>query len=316
MKYEAKRTRELNDVQKDQLARLFKRVFGSERPVDYFESKYRSVVSGYSYHGLMITDDEDIVGAFTCIPFFYRFFGETRIFAVAVDTMIDSAYRDDIFALKRMHDVSIEVMKEDGVSFVFAIPNENAYLYWKKIVNWIDIGRLNYYIFPINASRLSGYFRYFNWLSRLYAFLCTFSFCLGSETEKEKAIHKIADGKYREYRFTKEYLSIQEDEKTAYYRIVDERGARTAYIMDVFPMDRRWLHKTLKEIYAKEQGAIDVILYAGNLDYQLCNLIRVPEKHEPIPIRVSGKIIDPHQLDERVYRLEYWSINLADFDVR
>jgi hypothetical protein len=316
MKYTAKKTDQLTRAEVQQIAELFGTVFGQKRSVDQLQSKYRSVVTGYSYHGLMLNDAERIVGAFTCIPFFYNYFGTRVIFALAVDTMIDQAHRDDIFSLKRMHDSCVDLMKTEDIALVMAVPNDNAYLYWKKIVKWMDIGRLYYYVLPINISRLNDGYRFLNPVSRLYASMSRFFFCTQAKSFSEKNIYKITDHKFVEYRFSKNYSKIEQGNKTAYYRVYHEKETRTAYLIDLFPIERSWLQRAVGKIYIRERGNIDLILYAGKLDFRIYSLIKVPEKHEPLKIFLTGKIVNSSRIDDRVYQLDNWRFNLADFDVR
>lgn len=316
MKYILKKTTELSYAERDQLADLFFQVFGIKHNSNYFKAKYKSIVNGYSYHSLMVSEAGLIVGSFTCTPFYYSYFGSKLIFSLAIDTMIHQNFRSDIFSLKRMHDICIDVMRTEGVSFLFAIPNANAYLYWKKIVKWNDIGRLHYYIFPIDLSKLDKKYKLLSYLTKSYAFMNRFTFCLDSTQPSNKPIHKVADNAFIIYRYSQQYRRITKGNKTAYYRIYDENNTRTAYIIDIYPLTRSWLHQTVKDVYLKENNNLDIILYAGCLDFKTYNLFKVPEKYEPIKIMFVGKILNDDKVDNRVFNLSNWRINLSDFDVK
>ena len=137
LKYIAKKTNELTENERSRICTLFEQVFEKEFSSKRFDGKYKAPVGGNSYHGLALSEDGEIAGCTATIPFVYDYFGQEKVFGLVVDSMIGPAFRKSIFALKKMFDQSAELMKNDGVSFVFAVPNDNAYQYWLKIAGWI-----------------------------------------------------------------------------------------------------------------------------------------------------------------------------------
>ena len=129
-------------------------------------------------------------------------------------------------------------------------------------------------------------------------------------------IAKLMDKSFLEYRYGANYklLKLGED-SFAYYRIYDEQEVRTAFIIDVFPLMKRNVEKSVKAIYTKEKSRIDIIVYVGNLGFKPRNLFPTPARFGPRILHLCGRKIDD-TLDDRVFEIDNWRYNLADLDVR
>jgi hypothetical protein len=316
MEYLGKTTRELSDKDFSELSILFNNVFHKNIDVSYLKSKYHSPYCGYSFHGLMYSDEYIIVGALTIIPFSYQFFDTQIVAGNTVDLMIHEDYRKDFLSVKKMYDIALE-KAANVIDFLYAIPNSNAYLYWTKFLKWRDIGEINYFIQVLNISKIKKKLSSFDWFSNTFSnwlnkMVLDFGF---KENAPKYSIFKVTDEDYNNYRFKGQYNELSESNKKAYYSIVDELGVRTAYIVDLLPFSAGWLRKVFKLIYARERYNIDVIIYIGNNLNSQINLFKVPRKLEPrilklIGISLSGKV------DDRIFELKNWQFNLSNFDVR
>jgi hypothetical protein len=99
------------------------------------------------------------------------------------------------------------------------------------------------------------------------------------------------------------------------YKIYNEDNIVTAFIIDVYPLNKNNIEYCAKNIYQNEKE-IDIIVYVGNLDFKAINLIKVPKKYEPKSVHMSGKILIPDAIDKRVFDLKHWNVNLSNYDVR
>jgi hypothetical protein len=317
LKYIAKRTSELDKSERCGICCLFAQVFGKELSLERFERKYSSPAAGCSYHGLAFSDNGEIVGHSATIPFAYNYFGEEKIFGLVVDSMIDPSFRKNIFTLKKMFDQSTELMKSDHVSFVFAVPNENAYQYWLKIGGWKDIGNLNYFVLPIRIGAVLSKLRVLDILSCIFARLINFPPFRNDGILKEKfPIAKAMNKSFLKYRYDIGYKLIEyEKDSFAFYKVYDENGVRTAFIIDVFHLTKQNVEKTTKAIFCKNKSNIDIIVYIGNFGFNPRNLFLVSPRFAPRILRLCGKKIDD-ALDDRIYEIDNWRYNLADLDVR
>lgn len=318
--YILKKTDELSAQEKERLCGLFANVFNQRKSIGAFINQFEKTVFGYSYHGLML-DDNQIVGSYTSIPFKYRYYGQEMVFALSVDTMINEKHRGNPYALKKMANLVYEALQQDNVPFVFGFPNEKVYLVRKKVLRWVDIGELDYYVLPINIGAVMRRLSVFNALSRLYSFLINRIpkqiERLGKLGGSSYNIEKIGDAAFMDYRFDGEYELVKL-EGSAYfaYRIVQEEGIRTAYLIDISPIAKRLIESAVKHIWDKERDRIDLILYLGKLGPALWNLYKIPKRIEPKKIRMAGKILIESMVDKRIFDIKNWNINLSNFDVR
>lgn len=312
-----KKTNELTRNEVEQICDLFGHVFEKEMTLDNFDKKFSSNVFKTSYHSLLVNERNTIVGSYSSIPQQYNYFGNEVTFGLSVDTMIDEEYRGSPFTLKKLANKVYDAMKKDGISFVFGFPNENVYLVRKKILKWKDIGELNFYILPINIGAVKSTLAPINFLSRL------FSSFINKVVDTKKTdsisffITKKNNDQYIASRYDESYKIIKFNEEAYFsYKVYDEEGVKTAYIVDVYPLSKSNLQTVVKTVYAYEKNNIDLILYVGNLNFSIGNLLKVPEKLQPKKVYMSGKILNDTIVDNRIFDLRNWNVNLSNYDVR
>lgn len=311
-----KRSIDLSTSEKTQICVLFEEVFEKPMTLESFEQKFEKNQSGFSYHGLMI-DEERIVGCYSVIPYTYNYFGKEVVFGLSVDTMIAEAYRGSPFNLKKMANLVYDGLKADGIPFVFGFPNDNVYLVRKKILKWQDIGQLDFYILPINIGAIKSKLAPLNVLSRMFA--GAVNIFEGSKTANDSNynIEKVNNKAFRDGRYDDSYLvNIIDKDSYFAYKIYDEEGVKTAYIIDVYPLCKFGLENAVKELYSKEKNNVDLIIYVGHLNFKVKNMFKVPEKLRPKNVYMSGKILDDTMVDERIFDLANWNVNLSNYDVR
>jgi hypothetical protein len=316
MKYIGKTTTELSEKDFSELSILFNHVFHKNVDVSFFKHKYHSPLLGFSFHGLMYNDEDNIVGALTFIPFNYQFFNAQVVAGIAADLMIHEHYRKDLLSFKCMYELAIE--KAGNIfDFLYAVPNSNAYLYWTKFLKWRDIGQINYYIQVLNISKINSKFSGLDWISRAFSG-CSNKLAVDSvyrDNELKYSIYKLSNEAYYNYRFKGQYVEISESDKKAYYTIADEAGTKTAYIVDLLPFSTSWTRKVVKLIHGREKKHIDIIIYIGNNLNTQINFYKVPSKLEPRILRLIGNSLS-EKVDDRLYSLDNWLFNLSNFDVR
>lgn len=316
MEFCLKRSIDLSTSEKTQICALFEEVFQKPMTRESFIQKFTKNQSGFSYHGLMI-DEEKIVGCYSAIPYKYNYFGKEFVFALSVDTMIAENYRGNPFNLKKMANLVYDGLKADGIFFVFGFPNDNVYLVRKKILKWQDIAKLDFYVLPINIGAIKSKLIFLNVLSRILA--NAINVFVGSKFSDAKAfgIEKFNDKSFQAARYDASY-SIENVKEESYftYKIYDEEGTRTAYIIDVYPLCKFNLENAAKELYKKEKKNIDLIIYVGRLNFKVKNLFKIPEKYQPKNVHMSGKILDDTMIDERIFDIDNWNVNLSNYDVR
>ena len=77
-----KKTNDLNDQQINQINNLFNLTFQQQlkkpRDKEQFKFKYSKNFMNFSFHGLMINENHEIVGCYNVIPYEFMFFSKKK----------------------------------------------------------------------------------------------------------------------------------------------------------------------------------------------------------------------------------------------
>ena len=312
-----KRTCQLSEDDKSQIVELFFRVFGRRMSHEDFNRKYLRTPLGYSYHGLMIVDGV-VTGAYNVIPYRYSYFGEEIVFGLSVDTMVAKEYRGGPFNVGRMAALVYEAAQKDGIPFVFGFPNDEAYEFTRKVLKWRDIGELDFYILPRNIGAVIPKLHFANRLSRAFAAGLVHLPTFRDSVETGYNIEKVCDGDFEAHRYDGQYdvIETRQGGKCVYRICTEEHGIRTLHVVDVYPLKYALFEEAIRELYSRHAKSIDVMLYVGRLAFAPRRLIRVPRSRRPQRVRMCGKLLTSGSVDERVFRIENWNVNISNFDVR
>jgi hypothetical protein len=310
-----KRTDQLTKSEQQQMRDLFGMVFNKKMTKDSFERKFFYTPKGYSYHGLML-HNENIVGASSAVPVRYKLFGKERTFSLSVDTMIDAKYRGGGHLMKMINLVH-QGLVHDDIPFIFGFPNEHFYAVQKRLLKYEDIGELEYYVLPLNIGSVIRKLKPLNVLSRGF-FKLTARFCrIPNNSEAEHGISKVMDNQFELHRYDASYSRIALGQTAeCIYKIYEEEGIRTLYIIDVFPLTAATLARAVKQICKTAVKTVDIIIYVGKLTSKPAGLWITPDSKKPQRIRMTGKILIPDIIDSSVFEINNWCVNISNFDVR
>jgi hypothetical protein len=229
--------------------------------------------------------------------------------------MIHADHRTNILNIKLIYGKLLEYL-DSKIDFIYAVPNPNSHLYFTKILQWQEIGKLNYYLWPVKITKLFKLFSLFDKVFRPFNNLAQLLLSRVRHKVIQPPIKKIISNNFLDYRYSDIYKKLNTGDKTAWYRIYNENGVITCYIIDIEPMDRKWMAKTIASIYKLERKNVDVIMYISNNKTGTFNILKTPIKFEPRYLPLIGKVINPEHIDDRVFQLSNWRFNLSDFDVR
>lgn len=312
-----KKTSDLSENEKEQIRSLFHQVFKKEMKAEEFEKRFLCSCKGYSYHGLML-HERVIVGSFSAIPYRYNYFGKEVIFGLSVDTMITKEHRGGANNLRVMAKLVYDAMVEDGIPVIYGFPNELYYGYEKKIHNTRDIGKLSYYILPVNVGNVLNKMKFLNPLSRLFAKTWISLPSYSKKQTYQYNIEKIADDLFETHRYDDTYKTIQlSDGAKGIFKVYEEEGGvRALHIIDVLPLAPKPFAEAVKKVYELSAKDIDIIIYVGNLSFNPLKLFKVPDSKEPQKIRLTGKILMPEIVEDSIFTIENWNVNVSNFDVR
>jgi hypothetical protein len=314
-----KKTTDLTTQEKDQIRSLFLSVFAKEKSATHFDSEFLATPLGYSFHGLMVQAGT-IVGCYSSVPYRYTFFGTECIFALSVDTMINDEWRG-LDNLKKLANLVYAELQKAGVEFVFGFPNDNIHKIRKRFLGWKDLGTLDYFVLPIRPGAFLGSGRWLNLPALACARLLNLLVMLpwSASPPPPDNISLIDDELFQRHRyrfFEGTYLRADLGRGgSATYRLDSHEGARLAYILDLTTLSRDAVQRAARCIFARHHADIDAIAYVGKLRFRPINLPKVPKRYEPKTEYMSGRILAGNVVDDRVYDINNWKVNLSTFDV-
>jgi hypothetical protein len=315
-----KKTIELNEQEVNEINNLFNAVFNSNsiklRTEQEFKKKFLNNFLKFSFHGLMKLDNK-IVGCYHVIPYEFNFFSSKKLFAQSVDTTISPKFRGNIYNLKKLANLVYEEIKKFNIFFVYGIANEKFYPVKKKILGWKDIGKLNYYIYPINIKKFIKKFYIPSFLVHLLINIFL-KFKINYSYKYKFSISKINNEEFKLGRYDEEhkFLSIEKFQ-LIYKTVINKKyqNAKIIYLIDVFPLTKKNIEAAVNEL-SKINLDTDLIIYIGELQKVPKNLIKIPDFLLKNQRNISGKILNPTQLDEKIYNISNWNINLSNFDIK
>lgn len=322
MKIETKTSVELSYVDWETHTASFNKVFSKHLTVNDFKHKYLNTIDGLSYHALLKVENI-VVGGLTVIP--YEYFIEDSVIRIGltVDVFIIDEHRVDLMSLSKMYKKIKELLILRDFTLVITNPNDNAYFYWKKIVKFQDVGHLNYFALPLKisnvVSRLPKVLNLFTIIGSKILLTCSYCFHLN---EKVLPIRLNRSNNILE---TQRYTSLHKTRiiKNVFfsYRIVDEDGVNTCYLIDFYNVLKRKkdtysLRKAIQNI--SSIGNIDLIIFVGKLSFFQILLFKVPFKIEPRHLHFMVDIINPNKIinSELLYEFKNWDFGLFNYDVR
>lgn len=311
----------INNFQWMNYCKAFNQVFDKNYDTDYFLQKYINTIDTYSYHSLLL-ENEQIVGACTVIPMEYIIKSEKIRIGLAVDVFIVKEYRTDPFSLHNMYTLLKNKLVEQNIVLVIAVPNDIAYPYWKKIVGWKDIGLLPYFALPIKIGNvISKWESILNPLNVIFSKIVTNIYLFSNFKENILSIRLNRENSIIEkQRYTSQHKRKDLNDSYFSYIIVDESNTKVCYLIDFYNKNSKLKDKkTLQQamLYILRNETIDIIIFIGKLNFKQRYLFRVPFKFEPKHLYFTGDNIIPNKINnDLVYNIENWDFGLFNYDVR
>lgn len=322
MQIELKKTKDWHSFEWSSYVQNFNKVFDKNFSIPFFMNKYLNTIDGFSYHALLKTDQE-IVGACTVIPYNYSIKNQIVPIGLVVDVFILAEYRTDPLVLYRMYKKLKKELVKNNIALVVAVPNDTAYPYWKNIVKWKDIGCLNYYALPIKLGNIITKLPSFiNLFLQWYTSFLIFISSLFNNKQKyyDIKIDRSNPIIYKQ-RYTTDHYQIKIFNSYFSYRIVNEKGIRTGYIIDFYNiLNNKRDNRTLKNAvnYILKNEKIDIIIYVGSISFFQLLLYRIPRKYEPKHLYFMADILDYEKIKDinLVFNIHSWDFGLFNYDVR
>ena len=311
-----KKTNELSKEEIEQLVKLHNETMSKERTVIEFKEKYLYNFLGFSFHGIMKLEGK-IVGCYNVIPYEFIFFSKKFSFGQWCETLIHHDLRGSFYNFKKLVNIVNEELKKFKIFFVYGWPNRPLYVVSKRLLGMKDIGKLNYYVYPNNLKKFITKFYPFNILLGLFLkFLIKIK--IKFNQEYKFSIYKIYNEKfhYSRYGNNQEYKIFLNENYKLIYKIENSKkynNAKIVWIIDVFPLTKINIEKSVNKLINLSED-IDLIVYIGSLDKIPNNLFKIPDNFLKRQSIFSGKILDATQVQETVFKISNWNINLSNFD--
>lgn len=317
MEFICKNTKELTEIELQQMASLFSNVWERNVEVSFLVSQYTNNPFGYSYHSLA-KDNGQVVGFSSYVPSWFIYGDKKFVFVCGLDTMIDRSYRDGLVfydVIKNAH----KYMKENGVVMNYGYPNDNSYPVLIKAKLTKKIGKMHTYCLPYRVGEIKQGYSWANWISMLGCRLLVA--CCGlfaSDKEYSFYVHKEEESynSSRYQRYGGGYGCVRLKKGDMHYRIKEHEGVRTAFIIDVSIKSSRNYVDAIKCLLKHHSKEFDLILYPGELPFRVTGMIKLPRKVEPKNFNMTGNILDKKVLDEKIiYNIKNWDTNLSNYDL-
>lgn len=297
----------------------FNEVFKKKYLSSFFQKKYINVKDQNSYHALLEDEKEGVVGGCTILPCHYERNGEIFLIGLAVDVFIRESYRSDPLMLRRMYKQLRSFLIEKGVVAVVAVPNATAYSYWKNVVKWKDIGTINYWMLPVRIGNILNKWRLLNCISLLYAYtVINFSILTSvcNASTSNYAYRILSEDEFMQHRYDSGYTIYKDNIYFYAFRIVNEEGIETAYILDATKHGMRSSKALLKAIRHILQSKVDLILYVGKMGCFQTLLFKVPKRVEPKMLPLTCDLMSDENKYADIYHIDRWDFGLKNYDVR
>lgn len=318
-----KNSSELTHHDWESYVKSFNKVFNKGYGLDYFKNKYLKTIDDISYHAFL-TDGECIVGSCTVIPYSYIInnYAVVRI-GLVVDVFIVEECREDPLALYRMYKKLRKRLIEIDVKLIVAVPNDVAYPYWKKVVKWRDIGQLPYYILPIRLGNIVRKAPLSLNLSN--KILIKILFFISRFTRSEESILPIRLDRSKDIltkqRYTNDHKLISKDKFFFSYRVVNENGISTCYLLDFYNSDTK--KKSAKSLraaarYILSNEKVDLLIFVGPLSFTQFLLFKLPKRIEPKHLYFTADVFSAESdfPSDIIFDIKNWDFGLFNYDVR
>lgn len=301
----------------------FNSVFKSQKDVEYFKHKYSKTHRGFSYHAILQNEKSEIVGGCTVIPMNYKLDNQLIEIGQAVDVFIDEGYRKNPFILRDMYNDLKDLLIDDKIKAVMAVPNKLAFPFWTKIVKWKYIGDLDYWLLPLKLGNIKKSLRSLDIIFSLYLkihiklnLIVTY---LYNQTEKKSKYELLEDHKFRDYRYTKDYTFVQIENFSFYYKTYTEGTVITTYLLDANENNiRTYKSLIIATQYIQKKVKCDLIAIIGHIKYTQLLYWKVPKRYHPKRLTLTCDILESsqHELYSEMLKIDNWNYGLRNFDVR
>ncbi len=316
---------ELSDTDWQQITDGFNVSFERETKEGQFKKYYCTNTFGYSYHAIGRNEEGKICAHSSVIPIYYVVHGERYKFGQGGTSFVLKEYRKDIFLFAELYNALKVHCGADAVKVIAGVSNKKSFKYAIVITKSTYLKDLNYYILPVSISKIvkKKQLAFFDVVWRIPLFILLainrwVSYIVNSK-EKEWPVKLLLNDDFIKNRIGDKYKKYEGRQTAGIYRMYDEEGIKTAYIMDFRQKGKR-THRALISLvaYIIRTEKPDAVLFIGDLQLKQFLLFKVPAKKVPqrFPITIDYLGEDNEGVKKIVLSPDNWDFSLINFDVR
>lgn len=317
------KTHEIADSVWESIAKSFNIAFSTTMSAFALQQHAIANEYGYSIHAIAFENDDLVIGYHAMSPAKYK---KDIAIVSGTGTFVLEEYRKDIFIIYQLVEAANEVCIENGFEIVIDTPNENAFEYFQKFLEFQFLFNLPFKILPLRLNAFKknfiGHILQFIWQIFLPVYLLLYRvyILLINSVEKSSKYELDVTGLFLNSRFRADhYTKYAIDNIQSVYRIYNENGVRTAYILDFREGNMR-TSKALWTVVQKirKEDNIDAILFVGTLKLSQAILFNIPPRFVPKQIPFTFRFLTESAKDKYSDMLNKsnWNFSLMNFDGR
>ncbi|MDE5902437.1 MAG: hypothetical protein K2H21_04380 [Muribaculaceae bacterium] len=319
------RTPEIDTAVWEMISKGYQICFNVNKTPDALKESFSHSITGYSIHAIKFDDNNQLMGHMYYQPRPYILNGEKVTCAIGGGIFVMPECRNDAFMFNDLTKVLDKECRKLGWIALMGVPNKNAFKYSVKINKRKYLGDLPYYLLPVRgASILKKKLPLINILSKGYSYINAYGnslfTSLWNSKEKKKPLHLDVSDEFLNIRFDWTlYKLITKNNMRAIYRIYDEQGIKTAYLLHFEEggyRSSKSLAFAVTSILKNEN--VDAIMYVGTMNFPQTILTKVPKRFVPQQLPLCIGIFDKKntQLNETLSDFRNIDFGLINFDVR
>ena len=321
MKIVCKKTTELIAEEKKQICDCYHAVFeGDTRSLSDFDNVYSNTCLGYSFITMLKSGEDEVVGLYAVIPFDYIYKGEKQLFAIGVDFMLRKDFRNDFKNVMGICGESMKFSKANGVSCIFAFPNDLSHQLNTRILRMKDIGKLYTYILPYKVGDAKPKLKALNFGSMLFSWLMLGVSALDFRKKTYSTMFERDRSTFDSTRYKwfnpSDYRFYKDVDMSCSWKVADFEGVKAAFLMDFYPVSSANFNKAVRAMFNAENANVGIFLYVGNLPFAASSMVKIPLKYAPKNFNFVAQVLDRNLVNiEDVLNMNNWDVNLSSYDL-
>ncbi|MEI7675416.1 MAG: hypothetical protein WCJ03_01435 [Bacteroidales bacterium] len=316
---------ELIDKEWIEITDGFNQCFDTQKQPADMKNYYSSSILGYCFHAICRNLSNEIIAHSSIFPYKYCVIDKEYLFGLSGGSYVLKEFRKEAFLYVDLIEALKERSLKEGVVVTYGVPNENSFELTTDFLGSTFLKYLHFYLLPISFSSLNPRIK-IAFLDKVSSILATcwiginaINSTIVDSIEPVKPVQLLRTEEVKNLRFGDKYKNVKQSEYRGVYRIVEEQGVKTAYVMDFRKNERRSYRALVFLVrYILNTEKVDAILFVGQLSFFQMLLIKVPQRFVPQRLPITYDILDKssNEFVRMVSNPDNWDFSLMNFDAR